>query len=192
VVVSHDGSTSPKLAFEWDQRIVIAALAGEIDLAHTDSFLQSIVEATAARPLGVVLDLSDVSYLDSAGVRLLFLARRNLERKRIPVVAVLPTRPVVRRILLLAEVPTVLPLSDTRTEAVAHIKLDKAAATAAQLQHALDSRVIIEQAKGILAERHAVDLEEAFERMRTLSRRSRRTVREIAAAVVSGSMDVPA
>jgi AmiR/NasT family two-component response regulator len=80
---------------------------------------------------------------------------------------------------------------ESRTEALAHLKLDKAATTATQLQHALDSRVVIEQAKGILAERHAVELEEAFERMRIVSRRTRRPVREVAADVVSGELDVP-
>lgn len=192
MAVGHDRYTGPTLAFEWEQQILIVALAGEVDLGHTDGFLQSIIEATAACPFGVVVDLSQVSYLDSAGVHLLFLVRRELERKRVPVVAVLPHLAVVRRILSLVEVSTVVPLSDTRTEAVARIELEKAATTAAQLQHALDSRVIIEQAKGILAERHGVDLEEAFERMRALSRRSRRPVRAIAGDVVSGLLDIPA
>jgi AmiR/NasT family two-component response regulator len=129
--------------------------------------------------------------LDSAGVRLLFLTHREFERRRIPLVAVLPRMAVVRRILALAEVPTVVPFEDTRSEAIAHIKLDKATTTAAQLQHALDSRILIEQAKGILAERHGVGVEQAFERMRAFARRTRRTVREIADGVVSGSLDVP-
>lgn len=188
----HGRPNDPTLELEWQEEILVACLTGEIDLASTDEFLQTIIETSQARPLGVVLDLSDVLYLDSAGVRLLFLAHRELDRTRVPVVAVLPRLEVVRRILSLAEVPTVVPVSDTRSAAIAHIKLDKAATTAAQLQHALEARVVIEQAKGILAERHNVELEEAFERMRALSRRSRRSVRSIATDVVGGTIDISA
>lgn len=185
-------SVRPALVVEWEDKIVVASLAGEIDLAHAESLQRSILNAAVGQPSGVVLEMLDVTYLDSAGVRLLFLTHRELERRRIPLVAVLPRMPVVRRILALAEVPTVVPVKDTRAEAITHIKLDKAATAAAQLQHALDSRVLIEQAKGILAERHGLSVEDAFERMRGLARRTRRTVREIADGVVNGSLDVPA
>ena len=185
-------AAGPALSLEWDDRILVVALSGEIDLASSDAFFHAIAEAIDARPLGVLVDLAAVTYLDSAGVRLLYMTHRETEQRRISLVAVLPRLQVVRRILSLAEVTAVIPVSDTRTEGLAHIKLDKAANTAAQLQHALDSRVIIEQAKGILAERHGVDLEEAFERMRIFSRRSRRSVRDIAGDVVCGALDVSA
>jgi len=184
-------SARPTFAVDWDENIVVVSLAGEIDLAHAESLRQSILHAAAGQPAGVVLDVLDVTYLDSAGVRLLFLTHREFQRRRIPLVAVLPRMPVVRRILGLAEVPSVIPIQDTRSEAIAHIKLDKATTTAAQLQYALDSRILIEQAKGILAERHGVDVEQAFERMRAFARSTRRTVREIADGVVRGTMDVP-
>ncbi|MGH8883932.1 MAG: ANTAR domain-containing protein [Egibacteraceae bacterium] len=185
-------SARPELAVEWEGKILIASLAGEVDLAYAEPLQQSILQAAVGQPAGVVLDVGDVTYLDSAGVRLLFLTHREFKRRRIPLVAVLPRVPAVRRTLEIAEVPTEIPVQDTRSEAIAHIKLDKATTAAAQLQHALDSRVLIEQAKGILAERHGVGVEQAFERMRTFARRTRRTVREIADGVVSGSLDVPA
>ena len=53
----------------------------------------------------------------------------------------------------------------------------------AQLQAALDSRVVIEQAKGILAERHDLELEEAFDVMRRAARSNRMKIRDLASRV---------
>ena len=49
-----------------------------------------------------------------------------------------------------------------------------------QLQAALDSRVIVEQAIGILAERFDLPFEGAFEVLRAAARNSRREVRAVA------------
>ena len=53
-----------------------------------------------------------------------------------------------------------------------------------QLQHALDSRIVIEQAKGVLAERLGMTPDEAFELIRRAARRERITIRELAREVV--------
>jgi AmiR/NasT family two-component response regulator len=52
---------------------------------------------------------------------------------------------------------------------------------ASQLQVALDSRIVIEQAVGILAERFALSIDEAFELLRRAARDSRRELRGLAA-----------
>jgi GAF domain-containing protein len=67
---------------------------------------------------------------------------------------------------------------------VAARRLGEREATVAQLQSALDSRVIIEQAKGIVAARHGVGVEEAFELVRTHARSRHVTVRAVAEAIV--------
>jgi hypothetical protein len=56
-----------------------------------------------------------------------------------------------------------------------------------QLQSALDSRVIIEQAKGVLAARGRLDISEAFNRMRTHARSSNQRLNVVAHAVVDGT-----
>lgn len=58
-----------------------------------------------------------------------------------------------------------------------------------QLQRALDSRVAIEQAKGVLAERHRVNVDRAFKVMRRYARNGRRNLHDVAAAVMSGDED---
>jgi len=59
-----------------------------------------------------------------------------------------------------------------------------------QLQRALDSRVAIEQAKGMLAERERIDMDEAFDRLRHHSRRTNRRLTEVASALASGDLDL--
>ena len=54
-----------------------------------------------------------------------------------------------------------------------------------QLQHALESRVTIEQAKGVIATKEAVSMDEAFNRIRRHSRSHNATVRAVAEAIVT-------
>jgi GAF domain-containing protein len=56
---------------------------------------------------------------------------------------------------------------------------------AGQLQGALDSRAVVEQAKGILMKQHAVPPRAAFELLRSRARSERRKLGEVAAEVVS-------
>jgi hypothetical protein len=59
---------------------------------------------------------------------------------------------------------------------------------AEQLQHALDSRVLIEQAKGAVAARLSVTPDAAFQLLRAYARRSSRPLAEIAAHVIGGGL----
>ena len=55
----------------------------------------------------------------------------------------------------------------------------------AQLQEALDTRVVIEQAKGILGERFRLEPDHAFDVLRRAARSNRVPLRDLAARVVS-------
>jgi GAF domain-containing protein len=59
-----------------------------------------------------------------------------------------------------------------------------------QLQEALESRVIIEQAKGITAQKHAVSVGEAYELMRGHARRNNASLRVVAEAIVAVGLQV--
>jgi GAF domain-containing protein len=58
---------------------------------------------------------------------------------------------------------------------------------AGELQVALDSRVVIEQAKGVLVGRHGLTTRQAFERLRRAARDQRRPLAEVSRAVVSAA-----
>ncbi len=60
-------------------------------------------------------------------------------------------------------------------------------ATVGQLQHALTARIRVEQAIGVLAERHRIRPRQAFEQMRSAARSRGRRVSDIAADVVASA-----
>lgn len=60
-----------------------------------------------------------------------------------------------------------------------------------QLQHALDSRIVIEQAKGALAERYGCGVDRAFEMLRAAARSTQRKLHDLAAEVVSSGTTPP-
>lgn len=61
---------------------------------------------------------------------------------------------------------------------------------AGQLQHALDSRVIIEQAKGVVAERAKSDMDQSFDMIRRYARSRRQLLTEVAAELVDGTLSL--
>jgi GAF domain-containing protein len=61
-----------------------------------------------------------------------------------------------------------------------------------QLSAALTSRIVIEQAKGVISERAGVDLSEAFSRLRVFARNSNRRLTDVAQAAVDGTLDARA
>jgi PAS domain S-box-containing protein len=61
----------------------------------------------------------------------------------------------------------------------------------AQLNTALQSRIVIEQAKGVLAGRYGIRPDDGFERLRNYSRSNHVALRAVAHRVVDGQLDLP-
>jgi GAF domain-containing protein len=57
-----------------------------------------------------------------------------------------------------------------------------------QLNQALNSRILIEQAKGVIAEREQVDMDGAFTRLRNYARNHNRRLVEVASDIIDGSL----
>lgn len=60
-----------------------------------------------------------------------------------------------------------------------------------QLQGALNSRIVIEQAKGAIAQAHDISVDEAFAKMRGYARDTRRRLSEVAHAVIADPRSIP-
>ena len=61
----------------------------------------------------------------------------------------------------------------------------------AQLEHALQSRVAIEQAKGVIAERYGLEPDEAFQLIRRAARSNRMKLHDLVAAIRPGQPSPP-
>ncbi|MGH9272320.1 MAG: GAF and ANTAR domain-containing protein [Ilumatobacteraceae bacterium] len=61
-----------------------------------------------------------------------------------------------------------------------------------QLNGALNSRIVIEQAKGMIAERQHVDMPEAFSRLRSYARNNNRRLADVATELVQGDLELTA
>lgn len=57
-----------------------------------------------------------------------------------------------------------------------------------QLSEALNTRIVIEQAKGVLAERMGLDMEQAFARLRSHARNNKLRLADVAQGVVDGTL----
>ena len=92
--------------------------------------------------------------------------------------------------LLAAELPTeiqpAIPPAPVREQPVAD-EARRLRTTVGQLEHALTARIRIEQAIGVLAERHRIRPRQAFEQLRAAARNRGRKVIDIAADVVASA-----
>jgi anti-anti-sigma factor len=59
--------------------VVLARLTGEVDLSNARGIKEAIVAATPHHARAVLLDLSELDYLDSAGIQLTYELRGQLE-----------------------------------------------------------------------------------------------------------------
>ncbi len=93
--------------------------------------------------------------------------------------------------LAASEVSAVRAFADVATIAVLqHQAAIDARTVNVQLNHALNSRVTIEQAKGMLAERASIEVDEAFGWLRTYARSHNLRLGELAQDFLDGNVDV--
>ncbi len=112
--LSESHVTTP--AFELNSSraadILIVEVAGEVDMA-TAPQLAEAVEGASDPCRRVVVDLSEVTFLDSSGLNALVTSRRSLAARDVDLRVISPTDHVVRRVFEIAQLTEELGVVET-------------------------------------------------------------------------------
>jgi anti-anti-sigma factor len=108
---------------------LIARLSGEIDMSNAEQMGATVIGATPNEASGVILDLSAVEYLDSAGIYVVFGMRASLQARGQSLILVIPLQSPVHDALRLsgAERPGVI--AETVEEALSTLRRPSPAGT---------------------------------------------------------------
>jgi anti-sigma B factor antagonist len=94
-------STLARVEDEWHEGTGVARLAGEIDASNVDDIGDRLRSMVSNRSFALVVDLSDIEYVDSAGINLLFaLGEEMRSRQQRLAIVVRDGSPIARMISL--------------------------------------------------------------------------------------------
>ena len=100
---------------QWAKEARIIHLSGRLDKSARIALETAIFEAELVKCPRIILNLSNVSVIDSAGLGKLFLTYHHLKRKSIQLSLVRP-KPHVRQMLDIVEMPALIPTLDNEEE----------------------------------------------------------------------------
>ena len=97
---------------------LLASVDGELDLSNVPSITRELAGSVPNAALRLVLDLTDVSYLDSAGIGMLYALGRQLRDRQQQFLLVVPSNAPIRRVLDVASVSSIAEIYDDQAGAL--------------------------------------------------------------------------
>jgi anti-anti-sigma factor len=105
-----------------DDELVAITLHGEIDLDNARGLREKILAALPNTTVGAVLDLSDVAYLDSAAIRLLFELASTTEGHGQALRIVVPPGSLTREVLAHVALDSAVPIDPDTESALSRMR----------------------------------------------------------------------
>ena len=113
-----------RLNIETRGEVQVAHISGEVDIANAGTLQSEIADAVSNTAYGLVLDLTDTEYFDSAGIRMLFELRKRLSGRRQSLRVVVPRESVIITALLITEVDQIVPIDETVEDSLMSLAAD--------------------------------------------------------------------
>jgi anti-anti-sigma factor len=90
----------------------LVRIRGEVDISNAPLLLSAIEQEVPNSSPTMILDLSGTTYLDSAGVQLLFVLAQRLRDRRHTLRIIVPRQAPIRSLLEMTGLPILVPLED--------------------------------------------------------------------------------
>ena len=97
---------------------LIARVTGEVDMSNAEDVGATVIGAIPNEASGVILDLSELDYLDSAGIYVIFGMRASLQARGLTLILVIPAESPVHDALRLSGAERPGEIADTVDDAV--------------------------------------------------------------------------
>jgi anti-anti-sigma factor len=115
-----------KVTLAEDRGVPIAHVAGSLDLTTADELATTLRSAVPNAAMGLVLDLTATTHLDSAGLRVLFDAIRRLGRRQQELRVVVEHESLVADLLIVTDVASYAGVDHTVGDAVERLAVTPA------------------------------------------------------------------
>ena len=112
-------STLLEIHEDWHGDVPVLRLEGEIDVSNVDEIRGRMRELVTNREFALIVDLTPTSYLDSAGINLLFAVGEEMRGRQQQLHVVLGERSPLTRMVALTGLDKSLPTHSTLERALA-------------------------------------------------------------------------
>ena len=111
----------PRPDVSYRDSVGVVSLGGEVDIVQAQDLRERLLGAIRNEDLGLVVDLTDATYIDSVGVSLLFELAERLAERQLRLAIVLPEAGLVQRVLTIVNLASVAEIRPSVDEALAVI-----------------------------------------------------------------------
>ena len=111
-------STLARLEDEWHGEIPVARVDGEVDASNVKEMGDRLRSLLSNHSVAMVVDLSATTYLDSAGINLLFALGEEMRGRQQRLVVVVATTSPIARMVTLTGLDQTVPVRPTLAEAL--------------------------------------------------------------------------
>jgi anti-sigma B factor antagonist len=107
-----------EVRFERDDETVVALLTGEVDMSNAASVRQQIAESVTSDDDALLVDLSDLAFIDSAGLHSLIELGTILEERRQQLILCVPHGSHIERAIEIIGLSRAVSVHADRAEAM--------------------------------------------------------------------------